>query len=48
MEGNYEIWNDYYVHESKVDEKQTNSSNKSEELSKVKVHAMDSIDLFLT
>ena len=37
MEGNYEIWNDYYVHESKVDEKQTNSSNKSEELSKVKV-----------
>jgi len=37
VEGNYEIWNDYYVHESKVDEKQTNSSNKSEELSKVKV-----------
>jgi len=27
----------YYVYESKVDEKQTNSSNKSEELSKVKV-----------
>lgn len=37
VEGNYEIWNDYYVHKSKVDEKQTNSSNKSEELSKVKV-----------
>lgn len=37
MEGNYEIWNDYYVHKSKGDEKQTNSFNKSEELSKVKV-----------
>jgi len=37
LEGNYEIWNNYYVHQSKVDEKQTNSSNKSEELSKVKV-----------
>jgi hypothetical protein len=37
VEGNYEIWNDYYVHKSKVDENQANSSNKSEELSKVKV-----------
>lgn len=37
VEGNYEIWNDYYVHKSKVDEKQMNSSNKREELSKVKV-----------
>jgi len=37
VEGNYEIWNDYYVHKSKVHEKQTNSSNKGEELSKVKV-----------
>ena len=37
VEENYEIWNDYYVHKSKVDENQANSSNKSEELSKVKV-----------
>ncbi|RHN74094.1 hypothetical protein MtrunA17_Chr2g0306261 [Medicago truncatula] len=37
VEGNYEIWNDDHVHKSKVDEKKTNSSNKSEELYKVKV-----------
>lgn len=37
VEGNYEIWNDEHVHKSIVDEKQTNSANKSEELSKVKV-----------
>lgn len=37
VEGNYEIWNDDHVHKSKVDEKKTNSSNKINELSKVKV-----------
>lgn len=37
VEGNYEIWNNYYVHKSKIHEKQANSSNKSEDLSKVKV-----------
>lgn len=37
VEENYVIWNDDHVHKSKVDEKKTNSSNKSEELSKVKV-----------
>jgi len=45
---NYEIWNDKYVKELKVDVKQTNYSYKSGELSKVKVTCDGFYNLFLT
>jgi hypothetical protein len=46
VEGNYEIRNEDYVHESKGNEKQTNSSNKSEVLFKFKV-TCDGFNIFV-
>jgi hypothetical protein len=46
VEGNYEIRNEDYVHESKGNEKQTNSSNKSEVLFKFKV-TCDEFNIFV-